>query len=178
LFAGKKESFVYPGPKTQEEVKLLQSRGNQAACRTIGSSDQLIAPHWLALSRRREETWTPGAVSLACWLAAPGTSAPLRQVAGLHCISKRANSKGMFGPLFGSVPATCIQERQQMQEGAGERRGGFRGRERGRYHGESRSWTGASEKLQFASRSAEQGVVNGESLTMKCRPDLYCREAE
>lgn len=150
LVCSEKESFAYHGPKTQEEMKLLQSsRGNQAARWTIDSSDQLIVPHWLVLSRAP----APRGGFLTCWPAAPGTSAPLRQPSGCrlalaeHCISKRGNSKGTFGPLFGSVPASKNRSKCRKEQRSGgldseaRKEGGTMAR------ADPGDWRGASEKL-------------------------------
>ena len=146
------------------------------------------------IGSRSPVTWPPGGGFLTCWPDAPGTSAPLRerdcvsrQVAGLHlqhCINKRGNSKGTFGPPIWVRPCDL---HPRTAANAGGSRGGegdwiqrpgkrtvpWRGQILETGEARARSWS-----LRDASRSAEEGGGNGESLTTKCRPDLYCREAE
>ena len=165
--------------------EVLESKRNQAARRTEQSiaTTKLIVPHLASggtgTARRRA-----AAAPRVAWAAGADGR---RSVSGRGCTCSTASAsvgtlREHSAPLFGSVPATCIQERQQMQEEAGEERGtGFRGRERGRYHGESRSWeTGEARAGSCGLRRGRRrkDVEMARGWRRKCRPDLYCREAE
>lgn len=162
------------------KLEALESKGNQAARRTNDSSDQLIVPHW-PVGHGRTVRRRAAAAPRVAW-AAGRAGRRRRSVSGRFCTcstasAKSGNSKGTFGPLFGSVPTTCIYPRTAANAGGG--RGG------GDWIQRAVPWR--EQILERREREVVACVEVGGGRRwkwrelddeVKCRPDLYCREAE